>query len=259
LSNSSGASHYSDFTNQIIEVVRGESYSLSITPDFTQGTSNEYFRVWIDYNANGDFDDEGENIFESGPATSTVNGTITIPDSAVSGDLLMRVAMKYSSFSGSCDVFTYGEVEEYTVRIRCDVVTSTDDSGAGTLRDVLSCVVSGDTIYFDASLQGQTIAITSTPISINKNVVFLADPEENISVFGQSVSKVFQISAGNNVVLQGLNIIGGTSSMGNGIDNSGNLVLRDVSLHQHTGDTGATLLFNQGQITLEGNCDIRNP
>jgi len=259
LSNSSGASHYSDFTNQIIEVIRGESYSLSVTPDFMQETYNEYFRVWIDYNADGDFDDTGENIYESGPATSTVNGTITIPDSAVSGDRLMRVAMKYNSFSGSCDVFTYGEVEEYTVRIRCDVVTSTDDSGAGTMRDALSCVASGDTIYFGASLQGQTITISSTPISINKNVVFLADPAEDISVSGQSVSKVFEISAGNNVVLQGLSIIGGTSSMGNGIDNSGNLVLRDVSLRQHAGDSGATLLHNQGQVTLEGNCDIKDP
>ena len=80
----------------------------------------------------------------------------------------------------------------------------------------------------------------------------------NISVSGVSVSKVFQILGGNNVVIQGLNIVGGTSSLGNGIDNTGNLTLRDMSMHQHAGASGAALLLNQGLVTLEGNCDIKD-
>jgi|GEM_PF-1058246 len=258
-SNSSGASHYSDFTNQIIEVVPGESYGVSATPEFGQGSSNEYFRIWIDYNSDGDFDDAGEKILELGPSTSTVSSTITIPSTAVSGDRLLRVAMKYNAFSDPCDVFPYGEVEEYTLRVRCDVVANTNDSGGGSLREALSCVGVGDIVYFSDALQGQTITLTSVPISINRDVSILADPTIDISISGVSVSKVFQVLGGNIVMMHGLNIVGGTSSLGNGIDNAGNLILRDMSLSQHAGNSGATLLHNQGQVTLEGNCDIKDP
>ncbi len=259
LSNSSGQTLYSDFTNQIINVIPGETYDLSATPGFLQQSYNEYFHVWIDYNSDGDFDDAGEQVFESGPDTTTAIGTVTIPATAPSGDRLLRVAMKFNSLSGPCDIFPYGEVEEYTLHVRCDYVTNTNDGGAGSLREALNCVASGDTVYFSSALQGQTITLTSVPISINKDVIFLADPAINISVSGVSVSKVFQILGGNSVVIQGLNIIGGTSSLGNGIDNTGILKLRDVSIHQHAGASGAALLYNQGEVTLEGNCDIKDP
>jgi len=259
LTNSSGQSIYSDFTNQIISVIPGETYDLSATPEYLQQVYDEYFHVWIDYNSDGDFDDPGEQVFESGPNTGTASGTVTIPDSAMAGDHLLRLAMKYNSFSDPCDVFTYGEVEEYTLRVRCDVVANTNDTGPGSLRSALSCVGPGDTVLFSSALQGQVIVLSSSPISINKNVTFLADPTANITVSAATVPKAFQILAGNDVVIQGLNIIGGTSSLGNGIDNSGNLVLRDVTLRQHAGATGATLLHNQGQVALEGNCDIKDP
>ena len=90
------------------------------------------------------------------------------------------------------------------------------------------------------------------------------DDSQNATVGGNVIyrdakNNIVRTQSGKRVVIQGLNIIGGTSSLGNGIDNSGNLILRDLSLHQHAGAVGATLLHNQGQVTLEGNCDIKDP
>ena len=41
------------------------------------------------------------------------------------------------------------------------VVTNTNDSGPGSLRDALTVANDGDTINFDSSLKGQTITLTS--------------------------------------------------------------------------------------------------
>src|SRR5215469_12184500 len=49
-------------------------------------------------------------------------------------------------------------------------VTNTNDSGAGSLRQALADANDGDTINFDVSLQGQTIALTSGELVIDKSI-----------------------------------------------------------------------------------------
>jgi hypothetical protein len=50
------------------------------------------------------------------------------------------------------------------------IVTTTVDSGAGSLRDTIAAAVAGDTIQFDAALNGQTITLTSDQLLINKTL-----------------------------------------------------------------------------------------
>jgi PKD repeat protein len=112
-SNTSSGSNYSDFTNEIIPVSTG-SNSIALTPEFPGGTYTEYWKIWIDFNKDGDFTDSGEEVFSSTGSTSTVNGTISIP-SGFNGETRMRITMKYASAPSSCETFSYGEVEDYTV------------------------------------------------------------------------------------------------------------------------------------------------
>ena len=49
-------------------------------------------------------------------------------------------------------------------------VTSTADSGAGSLRDTIAAANSGDIIQFDAALNGHTISLTSAELVIDKNI-----------------------------------------------------------------------------------------
>ena len=137
LNNSSGASGYTDFTYLAAHVTHGNSVNVSLTPGFTGSSYTEYWRIWIDYNGDQDFEDSGEQVF-SGSGSSVVNGNFTVPTSTITGDTRMRVSMSYSTYPPICGTFTYGEVEDYTVNITAactqyTLTTNTVGSGSITL------------------------------------------------------------------------------------------------------------------------------
>lgn len=138
----SGAQKYSDFTAETAELVRGQSNSITLTPGFASTAYNEYFKVWIDYNNDGDFDDAGETAFDAGSASNAaVNGTITPGASVALGTTRMRVSMKYSSAPASCGSIGDGEVEDYTVNI-----TGTTNPPTADYCDVTNSAPSGQYI-----------------------------------------------------------------------------------------------------------------
>ncbi len=114
-SNSSSAAGYSDFTAKVISLSPG-TYSLTLTPGFSGSTYKEYWAVWIDWNGDKDFADNGEQVF-SANGTAAVSGSFTVPASAPQGQTRLRVAMRYNVAPSSCGSFDYGEVEDYTVSI----------------------------------------------------------------------------------------------------------------------------------------------
>ncbi|OJJ20510.1 hypothetical protein BKI52_18820 [marine bacterium AO1-C] len=120
--NTSGAANYTDFTSQTINLTSGADNIIELTPGFSGSSYNEYFRVWIDYNGDCDFDDAGELVYTSGSTTSTVSGTIAVPAN-LSITTRMRIAMKYNGAASSpCGNFADGEVEDYTVNIEEGVI-----------------------------------------------------------------------------------------------------------------------------------------
>ncbi|MBZ9651909.1 S8 family serine peptidase [Psychroflexus montanilacus] len=118
IDNESGAGPgYSDFTNISTELVVGESYTVTVNPEWSGTVYDEGIAVWIDFNLNGDFTDDGELVMVSEPSTDNeVSGTFTVPEGAVEGESLrMRVSMKYDDIPSSCESFTWGEVEDYSI------------------------------------------------------------------------------------------------------------------------------------------------
>ncbi|MCF8366136.1 MAG: PKD domain-containing protein [Bacteroidales bacterium] len=112
--NTSGASGYTDFTNLTVDMTAGADVNVSLTPQFSGSTYVEFWKVWIDYNKNGDFLDAGEEVFAPASSSTTVSGSFTVSASA-SGTTRMRVSMKWNAAQTACEVFSYGEVEDYTV------------------------------------------------------------------------------------------------------------------------------------------------
>ncbi|MDO1502255.1 DUF5011 domain-containing protein [Winogradskyella maritima] len=118
IDNASGAQFYSDFTSISTTLTKDSQYTISITPTWTGTVYNEGYGVWIDYNKDGDFTDAGELVFSQSPTEQTpVSGSFTVPASASEVSTRMRVTMSYNATPTSCQSFTYGEVEDYTVVI----------------------------------------------------------------------------------------------------------------------------------------------
>jgi PKD repeat protein len=109
----SEASLYSDFTGQTVDLTPGSAYNITLTPYFTGQDQHEFWRVWIDYNGDGDFEDSGETVFSANNKKTVVTGTISIP-TTTPDQTRMRITMKNGSSPSPCETFPNGEVEDYT-------------------------------------------------------------------------------------------------------------------------------------------------
>ena len=109
---------YGNYTALSTNLVRGRSNSITITPTWTGVIYSEAYRVWIDYNRDGDFLDTGEQVVNvTKTKTTPIARSFTVPTTALLGTTRMRVSMKYNASPTSCETFTDGEVEDYSVNI----------------------------------------------------------------------------------------------------------------------------------------------
>jgi hypothetical protein len=108
---------YGDFTASTIPMNIGINYNVKLEPGYTNSAFNESWRIWIDANQDGDFDDAGELIFASPLSNSVINGVLSLPANTISGFTRMRIGMKYGTPPSSCGAQGYGEVEDYTIYI----------------------------------------------------------------------------------------------------------------------------------------------
>lgn len=255
--NPSGTASYTDNTTPPITVSRGGTYALQVTPGFLQGARNEYYKVWIDYNHDGDFADAGEQVFSAGPTTSAVSGNITIPVTATNETTRMRVSMRYNATpASSCGTYENGEVEDYALNIKCNLVTSTSDSGNGSLRSVATCVSDGEDVLFAPSLNNQTISVTQSQIVADGVWKWMATAGSNITIQAVGINRILSIPAGFSAEIQNLKFVGGTATNGSAIDNAGSLILRDCDVRPAL-NSGTVPLRNTGSTNLYGNTYIR--
>jgi len=121
--NSTATVGYEDFTNVTGNIQAGQTYPFSATFSGTSYSSDQVL-VWIDFNNDKDFDDQGEQVLVTPTKTSPWTGNITIPANATLGDLRMRVRLHDSSIGGNvtpCGTSSYGQVEDYTLNVTLGV------------------------------------------------------------------------------------------------------------------------------------------
>jgi hypothetical protein len=123
-----------------------------------------------------------------------------------------------------------GSIDLGAVESQPYVVTSTSDSGPGSLRQEIAYDTAGDQpVVFSSSLAGKTINLTSGPITIQNNLVIEGPGETELTISGGGTSQIFVISSGN-VSISGLTLSGGVASQGGAIQNSGNLTITNCEL-----------------------------
>jgi len=178
---------YSDFTNQTINLAPNENASITLSPGYSATDYGQHFVVWIDYNQDGDFEDSNELIFQASDVNSEISGSFTVPSSASAGGSRMRISMKGDGNAPtSCEVFGYGEVEDYTVNIGGDGGTplQADFSASAT-----SINVGGSVSFTDQSSGNPTDwswefegGSPSTSTSANPTVTYNTAGDYNVTL-----------------------------------------------------------------------------
>src|ERR687885_848835 len=72
-------------------------------------------------------------------------------------------------------------------------VTSSADSGVGTLRAAIASAVPGEIIQFDPSLANQIITLTSGQLEIDKNLIIDAANARGLTISGNNAYRVFDV------------------------------------------------------------------
>lgn len=128
-----GGSGYQNFTGiqqDLLQLVSQTSVPIKVTPGYSGAETKEYFRVFVDFNQDGDFDDTGELVFDPGFALEgPAEGMITVPELSITGSTRLRVMMKYTTPNDNppspCTNFDFGQTEDYCATLLLDsVVTS---------------------------------------------------------------------------------------------------------------------------------------
>lgn len=118
-----------ELTDKSTTLIRGQSYSISIKHTADASICPDMnLRVWIDFNLNGDLDDNGElvlSVDHHTPGTYTAN--FTVPLTAAIGQTRLRATAKMSNLGGHtpptpCNIPPdplgyHGEVEDYNITI----------------------------------------------------------------------------------------------------------------------------------------------
>lgn len=108
---------YGNYTVDAIVAESGSYLSISAKAGFLFRKGQLNWKIWIDFNADSDFEDLGEIVFE-GRTNGSIHTEIFVPDSLSEGEKRLRISAKYGTYPLPCEVFDIGETEDYSIDFR---------------------------------------------------------------------------------------------------------------------------------------------
>jgi len=117
LNESDNNAGFADYSEEVIELLGDSPISVQLIPggiDLTENETPLYWRIFADWNADGDFFDAGEILHEQ-TSMNVVN--IDFPAMLNEEDLAvrMRIAVAKGDYPEACADYTTGEVEDYAL------------------------------------------------------------------------------------------------------------------------------------------------
>lgn len=109
-----------DFTAMNTTVTPTVAYPITLKGN-SDGNWVNFYRVYVDWNNDNDFDDADESYnigtitASTGVDNKQVSGTILVPATATAGNRRMRVVKKYDAYGTACNTDGYGQTEDYTL------------------------------------------------------------------------------------------------------------------------------------------------
>lgn len=195
---------YGYFDEPCGNIKAGETYRMCLTPGFRTFPQNVYWKVWIDYNADGVFHN-GTEMVTYGFGNTTMCAEIAMPAGFVRKQARMRVAMSYGSYpAGPCTQILYGEVEDYCVNLIPHTGIADPDLGLQKLNPaVLQCdppcqEQSNASAKMDPRI-GQDVSdaefeILPNPANQDLSIQFVRGAAESFTVFNSSGKQVWHSS-----------------------------------------------------------------
>lgn len=113
----SGASNYTDNTNEFIQIKKEQIYTLEVEIGYEGHAYKENLSVFIDWNEDGDFDDAEELIALKTREKYKVRTNFQVPQGTLLGEKRMRIVLSYGNFPMPCGRFLFGESEDYTLTV----------------------------------------------------------------------------------------------------------------------------------------------
>ena len=139
-------------------------------------------------------------------------------------------------------------------------VTTTADSGAGSLRDAIARAQSGDVIQFSSALSNQTIALTSGELTISngKNLTIDATGVSGLTLSGNQQSRIFNVESTfvsqTQFTVKNLTLAGAaTSGQGGAVyaTDQAQLQFDNVIFRDNVADRGGASIFtNRGSVLV---------
>jgi hypothetical protein len=138
----SGAANYTNNTSSLFTALNaGSTYTLSGT---FVNDANEYMTAFFDWNGNGTFEgSESVPVFTALTNTTTFSVPVTVPMNAISGEILMRINLTYGVTPAACGSFSYGEVEDYKIKINAPSIITGTFTGSGMSGNIFTPSVAG--------------------------------------------------------------------------------------------------------------------
>lgn len=192
---STGDAQYTDYSNISTSLTRGTQVSLTVTTKNTWNPTT--VGVWIDWNNDNDFRDDGEQVlYVKNIDTGNYTSTVTVPASAI-GNTSLRMRVRsgyYLDILKPCGTITsIGEVEDYRVSVggiitpTCtDGIQNGNETGIDCGGSCSPCPSNGN--YCDASTTQNTLHITNVSFgSINNSTAH--SPYSNHTNISNSIEK----------------------------------------------------------------------
>jgi hypothetical protein len=149
--------------------------------------------------------------------------SIAVPGEADAGTYAGMLSVR-NSLNG-CE----GDAIPVNVTINDMIVTNANDSGEGSLRELVDCAGDGAVITFAPALSGQTITLTSSEMVIDKSIGILGLGSALLSISGNNARRIFNVQSGHTLTLQGLSLVQGSNlTNGGAVLVAGQLILTDV-------------------------------
>jgi hypothetical protein len=134
------------------------------------------------------------------------------------------------------------------------VVTNLDDTGEGSLREVLAEAPSGAIVRFDESLLG-TIFLATGELVVDHDLEIDGPGADVVEISGGLGTRIFRVDAGVEATIRGLRLVDGSADRGAGVRSEGSLVLDGLVVDScHADRAGGVASF--GDLLLV-DCTVR--